>query len=115
MTPEVEQKPRLIIASYGQHGSQHGSSDLCLIIALGELPILPIHWFLHCLRPSIGHYALCTLVVFFWFSLERGEFYSVGEQKPQNFQHHKNGCQEIAVCSAGSLKAALYTAKRTQH
>ena len=28
------------------------------------------------------------------------EFFSLHKQKPQNFQHHKNGRQEIAVCNA---------------
>ena len=28
------------------------------------------------------------------------EFYSGHKQKPQNFQHHKNGYQEIAACNA---------------
>ena len=28
------------------------------------------------------------------------EFYSGHKQKPQNFQHHKNGRQEIAACNA---------------
>ena len=28
------------------------------------------------------------------------EFYSGCKQKPQNFQHHKNGRQEIAGCNA---------------
>ena len=39
------------------------------------------------------------------FSRERGaivikEFYSGRKQKPQNFQHHKNGRQKIAACNA---------------
>ena len=28
------------------------------------------------------------------------EFFSGHKQKPQNFQHHKSGGQEIAVCNA---------------
>ena len=28
------------------------------------------------------------------------ECYSGGKEKPQNFQHHNSGCQEIAVCNA---------------
>ena len=28
------------------------------------------------------------------------DFYSGKKQKPQNFQHHKNGRQEIAACNA---------------
>ena len=28
------------------------------------------------------------------------EFYSGGEENPQNFQHNKNGHQEITTCNA---------------
>ena len=37
------------------------------------------------------------------------DFYSGGKQKnPQNFQHHKNGRQDIAACSAYWEKQGLY-------
>ena len=56
-------------------------------------------------RPSIDHYALRASCCCFCFhrseaSIVIKEFYSAHKQKPQNFQHHKNGRQEIAACNA---------------
>ena len=54
-------------------------------------------------RLNTGHYASHASVVVLLFTRSEAsivfEFYSSGKQKPQNFQHHKNGRQEIAACS----------------
>ena len=60
---------------------------------------------LWCFKGPVLAIMLCAPLLLFWFSQERGvivikEFYSHHKQKPQNFQHHKNGRQEIAACNA---------------
>ena len=57
------------------------------------------------LRLSSGHYALRASVVVLVFTgarrplLIKSSILAINK-KPQNFQHHKNGRQEIAACNA---------------
>ena len=66
-------------------------------------------------RTYIIHYTGLVLAIIlrarlllFWFSRERGVFCETVlfwlQTKPQNFQHHKNVCQEIAACNTEPLK-----------
>ena len=82
-------------------------SYFCSFSALLAIPLdckypgLEVTWL------KAQYWPLCFVCLCCCFGFHRSEasivtkeFYSDHKQKPQNFQHHKNGRQEIAACSA---------------